>query len=252
MTGGSRGLGREMVRGLAGAGADVVIASRKARRALSWQRRCRPRQGEPSRYRLPRRQVGRGRCLGRGRVPRFGRLDVLVNNAGMSPVYPDPESVTEELYDKVFAVNLKGPFRLMALAGSKMNEGDGGSIINISATSTTRPNARVLPYAAAKAGVETLTIGFAQALGPKVRVNCIVCGPFLTDVSKSWDPDETAKRTSRYAMGRPGRPEESWRRALLLRQRRIELHDRGAAQGRWWAAMSRVHTGGRVNNDLGF
>jgi NAD(P)-dependent dehydrogenase (short-subunit alcohol dehydrogenase family) len=198
-----------MVNALADAGADVVIASRKVDA-------CRELATEVS-ARTGRRALGVGCHVGRWDEvdqlvetvwSHFGRLDILVNNAGMSPLYPDAASVSEELYDKVLAVNLKGPFRLMALAGARMSEGHGGSIINISATSTSRPNPRVLPYAAAKAGVETLTMGFAQTYGPSVRVNCIICGPFLTDVSSSWDPEETAQRTSRYAMGRPGQPEE--------------------------------------------
>jgi len=62
----------------------------------------------------------------------FGHCEVLINNAGLSPLYPDLASVTEELYDKTHAVNAKGPFRLAALFATRMFEGDGGSIINVS------------------------------------------------------------------------------------------------------------------------
>ena len=62
----------------------------------------------------------------------FGRVDVLVNNAGMSPLYGTLTEVTEELFDKVIGVNLKGPFRLAALVGERMVAGGGGSIINVS------------------------------------------------------------------------------------------------------------------------
>src|SRR5207248_1970655 len=78
----------------------------------------------------------------------FGRVDVLVNNAGMSPLYPDPAGVTEDLYDKVFAVNLKGPFRLTALVGTRMADADGGSIINVSSAGSLSPDASIIPYAA--------------------------------------------------------------------------------------------------------
>jgi NAD(P)-dependent dehydrogenase (short-subunit alcohol dehydrogenase family) len=61
----------------------------------------------------------------------FGRVDILVNNAGMSPLYESLTGVSEELFDKVIAVNLKGPFRLCALAADLMVAGDGGSIINV-------------------------------------------------------------------------------------------------------------------------
>ncbi len=105
----------------------------------------------------------------------------------MSPLYPDLASVSEELFDKVVAVNLKGPFRLTALVGARMAAGDGGSIINVSSVAAVRPTPNELPYGAAKAGLDTLTIGFAMAYGPKVRVNSIQCGPFLTDIADAWD-----------------------------------------------------------------
>ena len=63
---------------------------------------------------------------------RFGHVDVLVNNAGMSPLYPRSSTSPRTLYDKVLDVNLKGPFRLTALIGRRMAAGDGGSIINVS------------------------------------------------------------------------------------------------------------------------
>jgi len=77
---------------------------------------------------------------------------VLVNNAGMSPLYPDIGSITEALWDKVFDVNLKGPFRLSQLVGSRMVEAGGGAIINISTAGTLKPRPDIVPYAAAKAG----------------------------------------------------------------------------------------------------
>src|SRR6185295_5100911 len=108
---------------------------------------------------------------------RFGKLDVLVNNAGMSPLYPSLDQVSEALWDKVLDVNLKGPFRLSALVGSRMAAGEGGSIINISSIAAMRPSPTETPYAAAKAGLNAITVAFAHAYGPKVRVNCIQAGP---------------------------------------------------------------------------
>ena len=146
VTGGSRGLGRAMVRGFAEAGADVVIASRKldvcealaAEITASTKRRA-------FAYAC---HVGKWDEID-GLVDaayvHFGTVEVLVNNAGMSPLYPDPASVTEELYDKVFAVNLKGPFRLSALVGTRMMERDGGSIVNVSSAGSFRPDGSVIP-----------------------------------------------------------------------------------------------------------
>ena len=89
-----------------------------------------------------------------------------------------------------------------------MAAGDGGSIVNISSNVAVRPDLKAIPYAAAKAGVETLTFAFAQLLGPTVRVNCIRAGAFMTDISKSW-PDEFFEHvTPTYALGRAGEPDE--------------------------------------------
>jgi NAD(P)-dependent dehydrogenase (short-subunit alcohol dehydrogenase family) len=209
VTGGSRGLGREMVLAFAAAGADVVISSRKAAgcEALADEVRAttaRRALAHPA-------HVGDWDGLTRmvdAVHDEFGRLDILVNNAGIAPLYPSLEDVTEELFDKVVAVNLKGPFRLTALVGSRMARAGGGSIINISSVASMRPTPTDLPYAAAKAGLNTLTAGFAQAFGPAVRVNAIVAGPFLTDLSRSWDMPGFEAMARRFPLGRGGQPSE--------------------------------------------
>src|SRR5262249_58198249 len=138
----------------------------------------------------------------------FGTLDVLVNNAGMSPLYPSLAEVSESLWDKVLAVNLKGPFRLSALVGTRMARDGGGSIINISSVAATHPTPMETPYAAAKAALNPLTIACAHAFGPTVRVNCIQARPFATDISKAWDPSVVKMFERTSALGRVGRPEE--------------------------------------------
>ncbi len=139
---------------------------------------------------------------------RFGHIDVLVNNAGMSPLYDGVDAVTEDLFDKVVAVNLKGPFRLAALVGTRMAAGGGGSIINISSMGAVRPRADILPYAAAKAGLNALTVGLAHTFGPTVRCNAIMAGTFMTDVSASWDEAAFEQRAQTFALRRGGRPDE--------------------------------------------
>ena len=138
----------------------------------------------------------------------FGSVDVLVNNAGMSPLYGELVDVEEALWDKVQEINLKGPFRLTALIGSRMAAGAGGSIINISSAAARYPRPGELPYAAAKAGVNALTVGFAHAFGPTVRVNCIAPGTFLTDVSEHWDMEAFARDVLRFALRRAAEPDE--------------------------------------------
>lgn len=217
VTGGSRGLGREMVLAFAEAGADVVIVSRKLERCEQVAAEVRERTG--------RRALAISCHMGdwnaqEGLVRRvyqeLGSCDVLVNNAGMSPLYDSLGGVSEELYDKVMAVNLKGPFRLTVLVAERMSAGTGGTVVNISSTAAVKPSPHEVPYAAAKAGLNLLTLGFAQAYGPKVRVNAIACGPFRTDISKSWDMDAIAPKLRAYPLGRAGDPGEIVGAALYL------------------------------------
>jgi NAD(P)-dependent dehydrogenase (short-subunit alcohol dehydrogenase family) len=105
-------------------------------------------------------------------------------------------------------VNLKGPFRLMAYGGQRMYEAGGGAIINVSSTAAIKPTPRETAYSAAKAGLNNLTVAFAHEYGPKVRVNCIMAGPFLTDISKAWDMAEFEERAQNFALKRGGQPDE--------------------------------------------
>jgi NAD(P)-dependent dehydrogenase (short-subunit alcohol dehydrogenase family) len=147
----------------------------------------------------------------------LGRCDVLVNNAGMSPLYPSLAEVSEELFDKVVGVNFKGPFRLSAVLGERMAAADGGSIINVSSIAAVQPTPNELVYAGAKAALNAMTIGLARAYAPKVRCNVIMPGPFLTDISKAWDLDAFAKAAERtIPLRRGGQPEEIVGAALYL------------------------------------
>jgi NAD(P)-dependent dehydrogenase (short-subunit alcohol dehydrogenase family) len=214
ITGGSRGLGRQMALAFADAGADVVIASRKqdACDAVAQEVRDRGRRALAVAT-----HVGRWDELDRlvdTAYAEFGKVDVLVNNAGMSPLAPSSAETTEELFDKVIAVNFKGPFRLSSNVGQRMYDGDGGAIINISSTGSLMPRPRFGPYAGAKAALNALTTVFALEFAPKVRVNTIAAGPFLTDIADAW-PEED-RRSARNAAGRPGQPEEIVTAALYL------------------------------------
>jgi NAD(P)-dependent dehydrogenase (short-subunit alcohol dehydrogenase family) len=216
VTGGSRGLGREIVLAFARAGAAVVISSRKRDVCEEVATEVRAAGGRAFSVAC---HVGRWsdvEALVEAAYGEFGQVDVLVNNAGMSPLYPSLVDVSEELFDKVIGVNLKGPFRLTALVGSRMSEGDGGSIINISSVAAIRPTPNELPYGAAKAGLDALTAGFAQAYGPKVRVNTIMCGPFFTDISNAWDLEAFTTMAKAYPLGRGGEPSEIVGAALYL------------------------------------
>ena len=215
VTGGSRGLGLQMVHAFAAAGADVVIASRKLDACEVAAKEIRQQFGRralPVAAHVAHWQEMDG--LVEAAYGEFGKVDILVNNAGMSPLAPSSEETTEELFDKVLGVNFKGPFRLGSLVGRRMADGEGGSIINISSSGALFPQPRFGPYAGAKAALNALTTVFAMEYGPKVRVNTISAGPFLTDISKAWAPEK--REISRSALGRPGDPSEIVGTALYL------------------------------------
>jgi NAD(P)-dependent dehydrogenase (short-subunit alcohol dehydrogenase family) len=217
VTGGSRGLGREMALAFAERGADVIVASRKLPACEEVAKEIEAKGRRALAYAC---HVGHWDELDglvAAAYQKFGRVDVLINNAGLSPLYPSLEEISEDLWDKVVALNLKGPFRLSALVGSRMAKGDGGCIINISSTASLNPSPTSEPYGAAKAGLNAITRSFAFAYGPKVRVNCIVAGPFLTDISKAWDMQAfTQHQAPRLALKRGGQPNEIVGAALYL------------------------------------
>ena len=218
ITGGSRGLGRVMASAVAHCGADVVIASRNMDNCVSAAKEI---EAETGRSAMPYQvHVGRWEQLDglvEAAYTRFGKVDVLINNAGMSPLYDKLTNVSEKLFDSVINLNLKGPFRLSALVGERMVAAGRGSIINVSSTGSLRPNGGIVPYAAAKAGLNAMTEGLAQAFGPTVRVNTLMAGPYLTDISKAWGlEDDTTNRFSHLYLERAGDPREIVGAALFL------------------------------------
>jgi NAD(P)-dependent dehydrogenase (short-subunit alcohol dehydrogenase family) len=213
VTGGSRGLGYQMVRAFAERGADVIIASRKieACEVVATEARA-----------LGRRAMAFAAHVGKwpecdrlieAAYAEFGRIDILVNNAGMSPACPSHE-MSENLFDSVMNLNFKGPFRLASQIGHRMTQGDGGCIINISSTGALMALPQVVPYSAAKAALNAMTVSLSREYAPKVRVNTISAGPFLTDIADAWDPAQRAAQP--VALGRPGLPQEIVTAALML------------------------------------
>jgi NAD(P)-dependent dehydrogenase (short-subunit alcohol dehydrogenase family) len=218
ITGGSRGLGLEMAKGFAAHGADVVISSRKLDQCEAAVAEIRA---------MGRRAIAHACHVGQwdalpslvdAAYDAFGKVDVLVNNAGIAPVAPRAIDVTEDLFDKTVAVNFKGPFRLSALVGERMKAAGGGAIINVTSTGAVRPQASFAVYAGAKAALNTVTKALALEMGPSVRVNAIMAGPFWTDIAKSWREDVDKSIDS--AVRRIGRPEEVVSSALYFASER--------------------------------
>ena len=213
VTGGSRGLGLQMVRAFAEHGADVIIASRKLDACEAAAEEVRKMGRRAMAYAAHVAKWPEIDGLIEAAYQAFGRIDILVNNAGMSPRVPSHE-VTEQLFDSVLGLNFKGPFRLASQIGHRMMQGDGGVIINISSSGALVPLPEVVPYASAKSALNTMTRSLAKEYAPKVRVNTLSAGPFLTDISKAWS--EEAREHADNILGRPGRPEEIITAALYL------------------------------------
>src|SRR5690606_25803038 len=124
--------------------------------------------------------------------------------------------VSEELYDKVFDVNLKGPFRLSSLVAEHMQANGGGRIVNVSSIAAKQPSEREVPYAMAKAGLNAMTVALAHMFGPTVRVNGIMPGAFLTDSSQAWDLESFNPRATAFPLQRAGEPHEIVGAAMYL------------------------------------
>ena len=204
VTGGSRGLGRAIALGYAAAGADVIVASRKldACKAVAGEIEAIGRRALAVSA-----HVGKWEEIDRlvdASYDRFGKVDILVNNAGMSPTAPSSLETSEELFDKIVALNFKGPFRLSASVATRMKAAAGGSVISVSTTGALRPLARFGPYAGSKAGLNAISVAFAQEFAPEVRFNVISPGGFYTDISKGWAKPGEPQPAPLGRFGHPG------------------------------------------------
>ncbi len=217
ITGGARGIGRAVSEAFAAAGADLIIASRKLDA-------CKAVAADLS-ARFEVRAVGLGFNLSSwddcDRLvdeawQAFGRIDILVNNAGVSPAYESIDTLSEALFDKIMAVNLKGPFRLAALIGTRMVAAGGGAIVNIGSSSATQPVPSAIPYSMAKAGVTNLSKGLASLFGPTVRVNTVQPAGTATDMNAALPDDVLHDLLRDYTIKRFARPEEVANAVLYL------------------------------------
>lgn len=188
VTGGSRGLGYQMVKAFAERGADVIVASRKLENCEKVAEEVRA---------LGRKAFAVSAHVGKWpecdrlideAYAAFGRVDILVNNAGMSPRMASHE-VTEQLFDAVVNLNFKGPFRLASRIGKLMFDGDGGCIINVTSSGSLMPLPEVVPYGSSKAALNAMSRSLAWEYAPSVRVNTLSPGAFRTDIVEAW-PDK--------------------------------------------------------------
>lgn len=208
VTGGSRGIGRGITETFVFAGATVVTCARSEAEPFpgTTHVQCDVRDAESV------------QAMVDGIVAEHGRLDVLVNNAGGAPAVLAGDA-SPRFHDKIIGLNLSAPLLVAQVANRVMQEqGSGGSIVNISSISAHRPAPTIAAYAAAKAGIDSLTRSLAMEWAPKVRVNAIdvgLCRTEQTDDHYGGD-ERVAKIESTIPLGRMARPDEIGNVAVFL------------------------------------
>jgi NAD(P)-dependent dehydrogenase (short-subunit alcohol dehydrogenase family) len=178
VTGGTRGIGAGIARGFLAAGAQVLVCARREVPELPTV------DGRAARFAaIDVTDPDQAGDLARTAVELFGRLDVVVNNAGGAP-YAEAATASPRLHAKVITLNLIAPLHVSQAANAVMQEQpDGGSIIMIGSVSGVRPSPGTAAYGAAKAGLHSLAGSLAVEWAPKVRVNTVVVGPAQTELS---------------------------------------------------------------------
>jgi NAD(P)-dependent dehydrogenase (short-subunit alcohol dehydrogenase family) len=206
VTGGARGIGLGVSEAFRAAGAHVVTCSRSEA------------EGAPDHHVCDVRDPDAVQALVDGIVAGHGHLDVLVNNAGGAPS-ADAATASSRFHDKVVGLNLLSPLLVSQAANAVMQQQDrGGSIVNVSSMAAHRPAPTVAAYAAAKAGLDSLTRSLAMEWGPKVRVNAIDVGLCRTENTEDhYGGDERVAAIERsIPLGRMADPIEVGRVAVFL------------------------------------
>ena len=215
VTGASSGIGAALARGLAAAGMRVVVNSA---RSVEAGRAVAAELGESGHY--VQADIGdpaAAEALVASAVDRWGRLDVLVNNAGTTVRIPhgDLDAVTPEVWERILRVNIVGTWSVTRAAVPHLRAGGGGCVVNIGSLAGERPAGSSIPYAVSKAGVHHMTRLLAAALGPEVRVNAIAPGLVDTPWTESWEDTRAQVRATAPA-GRSAAPEEIVDAAIFL------------------------------------
>ncbi|HZS31892.1 MAG TPA: SDR family oxidoreductase [Methylomirabilota bacterium] len=211
VTGASRGIGRAIALALARAGADVALAARKLPdlEAVAEAIRAEGRRALAVPAHLGRRpEIER---LFEATLGTFGRLDVLVNNAGTNPVYGPLVELPEDAWDKLMALNVKGYLLAAQHAARSMTRAGRGVILNVASTAGLRASPGLGAYSVSKAAVIMLTRVLARELAPQgIRVNAVAPALIETRLSEAlWkNPETLARYLASTPMGRTGQPEE--------------------------------------------
>jgi NAD(P)-dependent dehydrogenase (short-subunit alcohol dehydrogenase family) len=217
VTGGGRGLGKAIARGLALAGADVVITGRTERDLAAGLEEILAGTTRSGRYlTADLRRQGAADRVARDVLGQVGRVDILVSNAGVNVQQP-LEEVTDEAWDEVLGVFVYAAMALSRALVGPMKERRWGRLIYISSVLGLKGLANRAAYSAAKAGLIGMARTLAVELGPHgITANRIAPGPFATDAMTRLGPAEAEVVNTWTALGRPGRPEEMVGPVLLL------------------------------------
>ena len=222
VTGGATGIGRGISGVLAKEGASVVIANRSVERGQEAEREIREAGGECLFVSTDVAREDDCRALVGAAVSRYGRLDALVNNAGIFP-RGTLEETTSELWDHIFAVNLKGAFFCCKYAVPEMRKAGGGSIVNIGSANAYVGAPNLFAYSVSKGGMITMTRNLANALAPdRIRVNFVNPGWVITETEveiqakEGHDAEWLQAAARRMPLGRHQVPEDAAYAVLYL------------------------------------
>lgn len=208
VTGSSRGLGRGMAIGLAEHGADLVLTSRKLELNEQLAAEVRKQGRRVLALKCDLQNVNEIEGVVQAAVEEFGRIDILLNNAGTSPVFTSAVQVEEWAWDKILDTNLKGLFFFATAVARHMIERGKGKIINVTSAAGNAGSPMLAPYGASKAAVIQLTRTLAIELAPhNINVNAI--GPSFFEVGVSEpilaSPEMTETIVSKTPLGRIGK-----------------------------------------------
>jgi NAD(P)-dependent dehydrogenase (short-subunit alcohol dehydrogenase family) len=219
VTGASKGIGAAIARALAGAGARVVVSSRKQEGVDEVAHAIAAAGGTALAVAANVGRPGEARALVERTIAEWGGVDVVVNNAAVNPVYGPVLDADEAVFDKIMAVNVKGPLEVCRAAYASMKARGAGSVVNISSIGGVSPEPGLGIYSVSKAALISLTKVMAQEWGPEgVRANVICPGLIKTKFSQAlWQDERVLRHTlARQAIRRVGEPEEVAGLALFL------------------------------------
>lgn len=209
VTGGAQGIGYAIAERLAQAGASVVIADLHVDAAEKAAESLRAQGNKSSAVRADVTQREDVEAMVAQTLERFGHLDILINNAGMTGRAAPLWELSDEDWTRVLKLNLTGVFTCCRAAMGPMREQRSGSIVNIASISGKEGNPNMIPYSVSKAGVIALTKALAkEVITEGIRVNCVAPGVIETPLLAQLTPEAVEYMKSRVPLGRMGRPEE--------------------------------------------